>query len=437
MPSEPIRAVAFAPANASIVYAGVGNALMKSVDGGVTFVASGVGLPGDQPLLDVEVDPTNSSVVYVLTDIYTGSNTGGVFKSADGGATFVLRNVGIEGVYGWAIAIDPSSPGTLYIAADANGVFRTTNGAASWHAVADGLTTPFARDVVVDPSIPGRVYVGSATSSVFAADFQPACPSGSDGAPCDDGDACTVNDVCTSGVCQGTPPACGDGVVGACEECDDGSANGTPASCCTAACRLATAGTPCADDGDLCTADRCTAAGVCAHPSEHDPLCVAPTHGGGVLKVVDRTGTGTDQVAFKWTKGPAITTPNFGAPNGTTAYALCVYDRTATGDVLAYRGRPLPPCARTPCWSAVANGWRFRSSAGPDGVRSIMLKSGASGRSKLVVKAKGAPLALTPTPFAKSPSVVAEVRSSDGACWGATFSTALKNVTGSFSARSD
>lgn len=56
---------------------------------------------------------------------------------------------------------------------------------------------------------------------------------------------------------------CGNGVVDAGEQCDDGPRNGTPASCCSATC-TSSVGTPC-DDGNLCTqTDQCNASGVCA-----------------------------------------------------------------------------------------------------------------------------------------------------------------------------
>jgi cysteine-rich repeat protein len=63
----------------------------------------------------------------------------------------------------------------------------------------------------------------------------PPPPCATEGAPCDDGNPCTVADTCTGGVCRGASP-CGNGTVEpACgEECDDG--NETTADGCTA-CR--------------------------------------------------------------------------------------------------------------------------------------------------------------------------------------------------------
>jgi cysteine-rich repeat protein len=72
--------------------------------------------------------------------------------------------------------------------------------------------------------------------------------------PCDDADACTTSDTCTSGVCVGGPPL----------DCDD--SNPCTADSCDAvlACQYVpmVGGTPC-PDGDLCNGDETCYAGVC------------------------------------------------------------------------------------------------------------------------------------------------------------------------------
>jgi glucose/arabinose dehydrogenase len=67
-----------------------------------------------------------------------------------------------------------------------------------------------------------------------------------------------------------TPPVCGDGVVEAPEECDDGDPN--PGDCCTASCTFEPAGGICPGDGNACSQDVCDGAGTCAHPPEPDGL---------------------------------------------------------------------------------------------------------------------------------------------------------------------
>jgi spore coat protein A len=58
---------------------------------------------------------------------------------------------------------------------------------------------------------------------------------------------------------------CGDAVVDFGEACDLGEENGDGATCCSADCELASAGTSCADDGDVCTDDACNGTLVCGH----------------------------------------------------------------------------------------------------------------------------------------------------------------------------
>src|SRR5439155_622700 len=56
---------------------------------------------------------------------------------------------------------------------------------------------------------------------------------------------------------------CGDGIVQAPEQCDDGTANGAFTSCCTATCQFDGSGTSC-DDGNGCTDDdTCDGSGAC------------------------------------------------------------------------------------------------------------------------------------------------------------------------------
>lgn len=133
-----IRTLAIDPQNNGTLYAGTGadlqwtapdavsGGVFKSTDGGGSWNASSFGLPGDYVSV-LLTEPRNSGAVYALT----GS---GVFKTADGGLSWNSANTGLPATGVSALAMDPQNPNTLYAAAP-NGVFRSTDGAKSWTAL--------------------------------------------------------------------------------------------------------------------------------------------------------------------------------------------------------------------------------------------------------------------------------------------------------------
>jgi photosystem II stability/assembly factor-like uncharacterized protein len=436
-PTNFVTAFAVDPTNPLVVYVGTEYGVDKSLDGGANFTIGSNGLPFGEPVVSIAIDPSNTQILYAAA-AKSCCTPGGIFKSTDGGLNWSPRNTGLGTLYVSAVAVDPFAPSVVYAATLLAGIYRSDDGASTWTAANEGLYMIDVRKIATDPTIPGRVYAGTRGGSMFRRDFPAPCVGLPDGDPCNDDDPCTIGDECTAQVCNGTTPTCGDGAVAGCEQCDDGPANGTSASCCSATCTFVPAGTACDGDASLCTSDVCNATGSCTHPAAPDATCATPATRGGVLKIVNRIPVGVDRVKFKWSKGPAVPLGDFGAPNGATTYELCVYDTTPSGPTLAYRGRPQPPCTMSPCWKQLSAGWKFKSSGGPDGISDVLLRAGSTvGKARIQVKAKGDPLALPTPPLAKSPSVVAQLRTSDGACWGATFSTATKNDSHQFTARSD
>src|SRR5690606_36347689 len=85
------------------------------------------------------------------------------------------------------------------------------------------------------------------------------------GEQCDDGNTTSGDGSRTD--C--TLEVCGDGIVDAGEECDDG--NVESGDCCSASCSAEAAGTACADDENPCTDDVCDGAGICTHVPNDDP----------------------------------------------------------------------------------------------------------------------------------------------------------------------
>jgi hypothetical protein len=139
-----------------------------------------------------------------------------------------------------------------------------------------------------------------------------------------------------------------------------------------------------------------------------------------VISLRDVSHDDKDRLGWKWVKGPPIDASEFGDPVSMTDYAVCVFD-TDEGT--------LPPQlvldAAAPAgegWEPTATGFRYRSPGlAPDGLRSIVLKAGAYGKARLVVKGRGPNLGLPPTLDDLNPPVTVQLRTANGPCWDAEY----------------
>ena len=154
-------AIAVAPSNPSVIYAGTGEAnnsgdsnyglgILTSTDGGNTWtLRTG---PSDAfnrlTTSQIAVDPTNSSIAYAAmadfgANSLFGSNTG-IWKTTDGGATWTNTTTAITSEFPWsAVVVDPNNGQNLYAAVGylygdtENGVYRSLNGGGSWSLLAN------------------------------------------------------------------------------------------------------------------------------------------------------------------------------------------------------------------------------------------------------------------------------------------------------------
>ena len=164
--------------------------IYKSIDAGANWTPSETGLPLGENLPPagsgnfatmggvnpVVYDPSNTQTVYIGT--FVASNTdytvgpyptiaNGIFKSTDGGATWVHRSNGLPNVFGpgtsqgdvLAMAINPANPQVLYaavvnlFAVPINGrVYKTTDGGANWFETSTGIAGQDVRALLIDPN---------------------------------------------------------------------------------------------------------------------------------------------------------------------------------------------------------------------------------------------------------------------------------------------
>jgi hypothetical protein len=145
-----------------------------------------------------------------------------------------------------------------------------------------------------------------------------------------------------------------------------------------------------------------------------------------------------DQVIFKWNKGEATQTMDFGDPLNTDDYALCVFD--SGGGLLLQSDAPAGGvCGTKPCWKALGiKGFGYKDPLHtPTGADEVLLKAGLAGKAKSQFKAKGDNIPTFSLPL--SLPVTAQIQSENGRCWAATFSAAgtSKNDTAQFKGKSD
>jgi len=214
-------------------------------------------------------------------------------------------------------------------------------------------------------------------------------------------------------------PSCGDGIVDAGEQCDDG--NNVNGDCCDATCQFETAGSACGST--LCTG-QCDGSGNCGIRTD----CRGAAKGGLLLK--NSMDDSKDKLVWKWLKGDATTLADLGTPTGTTAYALCIYSGTSGA---AIAEADIPPSASL--WTAAGTkGFKFKDPSGtPNGVQKALVKSGDAGKAKALVKGKGTNLPDPTMPLTLP--ITVQLVNSNNVCFETDFASFIKNDAGQFKAK--
>lgn len=161
------------PNDPNTLYAGPAFAgVFKTADGGNTWVHSDNGFPLSSPVTSFAIDPGNSSVLYA-----TGFD--GLFKSLDGGASWQPSGRGLPDDVVWSVVIDRQNPMVLYagtfdfdLAFPPGGVFKSINAGDSWVRVSTGLPRIAARHLALDPNNSDIVYASMADFDGHSAIFK-------------------------------------------------------------------------------------------------------------------------------------------------------------------------------------------------------------------------------------------------------------------------
>jgi photosystem II stability/assembly factor-like uncharacterized protein len=182
--SPSVGALAVAPSNPNVIYAGMGEAtarantvhhgdgVYKSTDAGKTW--RHMGLAPTQVISRIRVHPQNPDIVYVAAQgaLYGGTQDRGVYRSTDGGNTwkrvlFVGETGGVSD-----LAMDARNPETLYAAiwdhqrfpweiksaGPLSGIHKSSDGGETWQRLTNGLPPTMGKVSVATTPDPNRVY---------------------------------------------------------------------------------------------------------------------------------------------------------------------------------------------------------------------------------------------------------------------------------------
>jgi len=98
--------------------------------------------------------PTQNAIQPAL-----GNVGAGLFKSTNAGGTWGLSSTNLQSGYVYAIAIDPTTPATIYAGTD-GGVFKTTNAGGTWSPTGI-IPARWVRKLLIDPTSTNTIYAGT------------------------------------------------------------------------------------------------------------------------------------------------------------------------------------------------------------------------------------------------------------------------------------
>lgn len=116
------------------------------------------GFPELLDIFGIVPDLADANILYAETNDY-------VYRSVDGGSSWMPERTGISDNNIFCLVIDSQSPNTLYAGALDDGVFKTTDAGMHWAHLAG--SPPGVFDIAIDPANSSLLYAATESSGVF------------------------------------------------------------------------------------------------------------------------------------------------------------------------------------------------------------------------------------------------------------------------------
>lgn len=155
-----IGAIAIAPSNDAIVYAGTGEGnlsgdsyfgrgLLKSTDGGIRWASVGGDTFNGASIAKLVVSPTNPNRLWAAVlrgragsrrQTPPTQTTYGIWESQNGGVTWRLRKAATDELHGATdLVLDPAQPNVLYATFWGDAIYESTDSGLNWRRFMDGI----------------------------------------------------------------------------------------------------------------------------------------------------------------------------------------------------------------------------------------------------------------------------------------------------------
>lgn len=166
----PVYSIVINPSNSSIVYTARQKSnspsILKTTDAGTNWIELSAGLPPSPDVRALVINPSNTNIIYTAIWGFSPFIPGGIFKSKDGGNTWVEINNGLTNVSVSSLVISSADTNTLLAGtAQGGGIFKTTDAGHNW--VSQGLSgnpIEVVSTIALNPTNEKIIFAGTSSN---------------------------------------------------------------------------------------------------------------------------------------------------------------------------------------------------------------------------------------------------------------------------------